>query len=192
MSGPCFDSTRLIAAVAASRGCMPCRMYSTTVCAPTILMHSSPTPVDPAAPTALSTYSPHPTSGESPMRPGILKARPLVVVMPDRSPASSSARQLIVPHRFSGQVSGSRSGSTRPAAVGRRLVRRHGAALRRPPVVDVAHLLAPAQPLLARRLGEQIFLLEPVRDGEAQRARRRRSARVRCAPSPGAPRARDA
>src|SRR5579862_9548161 len=35
--------------------------------------------------------------GESPMRPGIFHASPLVVVTPDISPLEFSARQLIVP-----------------------------------------------------------------------------------------------
>src|SRR5690606_30160527 len=74
-------------------------------------MFSSPTPVEPAAPTSLSTYSPAPMIGESPTRPGILNASPLVDVMPARSPLASTARQLIVPQRFSGHRSGSRSAS---------------------------------------------------------------------------------
>src|SRR5438094_10430963 len=35
--------------------------------------------------------------GESPTRPGIFQARPLVVVTPDISPLAFSARQLMVP-----------------------------------------------------------------------------------------------
>src|SRR4029079_78749 len=84
-----------------------------TMCAPTTLMHSSPTPVEPAAPISLSTYNPQPMSGESPTRPGILKARPLVVVMPERSPFASSARQLIVPQALSGLIPSSRHKSSR-------------------------------------------------------------------------------
>src|SRR5262245_23478907 len=60
-------------------------------------MHSSPSPVEPAAPTSLSTYSPQPISGESPTRPGIFHAKPEVVVTPEISPFASTARQLIVP-----------------------------------------------------------------------------------------------
>src|SRR6476620_8273301 len=47
-------------------------------------------------------------SGESPTRPGILNARPLVVVMPEKSPLASSARQLIVPHALSGSIPSNR------------------------------------------------------------------------------------
>src|SRR5215470_3907461 len=60
-------------------------------------MHSSPRPVEPAAPTSLSTYNPQPISGESPTRPGIFHASPEVVVTPEMSPLASTARQLIVP-----------------------------------------------------------------------------------------------
>src|SRR5262249_37532760 len=60
-------------------------------------MHSSPRPVEPAAPTSLSTYNPQPISGESPTRPGIFHAIPEVVVTPEMSPLASTARQLIVP-----------------------------------------------------------------------------------------------
>src|SRR5215510_317056 len=60
-------------------------------------MHSSPRPVEPAAPTSLSTYSPQPISGESPTRPGIFQANPEVVVTPEISPLASTARQLMVP-----------------------------------------------------------------------------------------------
>src|SRR5262245_11747455 len=60
-------------------------------------MHSSPRPVEPAAPTSLSTYNPQPISGESPTRPGIFHANPEVVVTPEISPLASTARQLIVP-----------------------------------------------------------------------------------------------
>jgi len=56
-----------------------------------------PRPVDPAAPTSLSTYRPQPINGESPTRPGIFHARPLVVVTPLMSKVPSSARQLMVP-----------------------------------------------------------------------------------------------
>src|SRR2546421_1502806 len=60
-------------------------------------MTSSPRPVEPAAPVSLSTYSPQPIKGESPTRPGIFQASPLVVVTPLMSKFLSSARQLIVP-----------------------------------------------------------------------------------------------
>jgi hypothetical protein len=58
---------------------------------------ASPRPVDPAAPTAPSTYSPAPRIGESPTRPGIFHARPLVVVTPQISPLAFTPLQLIVP-----------------------------------------------------------------------------------------------
>src|SRR5262245_47318472 len=60
-------------------------------------MHSSPRPVEPAAPTSLSTYNPQPISGECPPRPGIFHAMPDVVVTPEMSPLASTARQFIVP-----------------------------------------------------------------------------------------------
>src|SRR2546422_7896943 len=41
---------------------------------------ASPRPVEPAAPASPSTYSPAPRIGESPTRPGIFQANPLVVV----------------------------------------------------------------------------------------------------------------
>src|SRR5262245_3708417 len=80
-------------------------MFSTTVCAPLMKMHSSPSPVEPAAPTSLSTYNPQPISGESPTRPGIFHASPEVVVTPEISPLASTARQLIVPVGRSRRIS---------------------------------------------------------------------------------------
>src|SRR5499425_994310 len=68
-------------------------------------MHSSPRPVEPAAPTSLSTYTPQPISGESPTRPGIFHASPEVVVTPEMSPLASTARQLIVPVGRSRKIS---------------------------------------------------------------------------------------
>src|SRR5262245_43571232 len=68
-------------------------------------MHSSPRPVEPAAPTSLSTYNPQPISGESPTRPGIFQASPEVVVTPEISPFASTARQLIVPVGRSRRIS---------------------------------------------------------------------------------------
>src|SRR2546423_2201214 len=67
------------------------------VCAPATRIFSSPRPVDPAAPTSWSTYNPAPIIGESPTRPGIFQAKPLVVVTPDISPLVFNARQLMVP-----------------------------------------------------------------------------------------------
>src|ERR1051325_10310401 len=94
---PYLPTPPLQASRQASLGDLPCRIISTTVCAPQILMFSSPRPVEPAAPTSLSTKSPAPMIGESPTRPGILKARPLVVVVPEMSPRSLTARQFMVP-----------------------------------------------------------------------------------------------
>src|SRR5215813_11258019 len=68
-------------------------------------MHSSPRPVEPAAPTSLSTYNPQPISGESPTRPGIFHANPEVVVTPEMSPLASTARQLLVPVGRSRKIS---------------------------------------------------------------------------------------
>src|SRR5262249_3755497 len=60
-------------------------------------MFSSPFPVDPAPPTSPSTYKPAPMIGESPTRPGIFHDNPEVVVVPEISPFSLTAKQLIVP-----------------------------------------------------------------------------------------------
>ena len=60
-------------------------------------MLASPRPVEPAAPTSLSQYSPAPTIGLSPTRPGIFHARPAVVVTEERSPWGVTALQLMVP-----------------------------------------------------------------------------------------------
>src|SRR5215471_8227734 len=69
-------------------------------------MFSSPLPVEPAAPTSLSTQQPAPMIGESPTRPGIFQERPEVVVTAETSPFASTAIQGIVP------VGGSRMTST--------------------------------------------------------------------------------
>src|SRR5688572_12527539 len=90
-------TTRLQASRHASVGAIPRRMFSTIVCPPQILMHASPRPVEPADPTSLSVYNPAPMIGESPIRPGILKNRPLVVVTPEMLPLRSTALQLMVP-----------------------------------------------------------------------------------------------
>jgi hypothetical protein len=60
-------------------------------------MLASPRPVEPAAPTSPSTYSPAPRIGESPTRPGIFHDSPLVVVTPQTSPLLFTPSQLIVP-----------------------------------------------------------------------------------------------
>src|SRR5215210_3642010 len=72
-------------------------MSSTVRNAPHALMLASPRPVDPAAPTVLSQYCPAPTIGESPTRPGIFHAIPLVVVTEATSPVAVTAFMLIVP-----------------------------------------------------------------------------------------------
>src|ERR1700687_1818903 len=64
---------------------------------PQILMFSSPLPVEPAAPTSLSTQQPAPIIGESPTRPGIFHERPEVVVVAEMSPFESTAMHGIVP-----------------------------------------------------------------------------------------------
>src|SRR5689334_16456498 len=79
-------------------GVSPCRMSSTARNAPHTLMFDSPRPVEPAAPTVLSQYWPAPMIGESPTRPAIFHAMPLVVVTELMSPLASTAFMLIVPH----------------------------------------------------------------------------------------------
>src|SRR5438309_7469318 len=66
-------------------------------CPPEILMFSSPLPVEPAAPTSLSTQHPAPIIGESPTRPGIFHDKPEVVVVAEMSPFASTAMHGIVP-----------------------------------------------------------------------------------------------
>src|SRR5713101_280782 len=88
---------RPIASRHASVGDFPCRIISMMVWPPEILMFSSPLPVDPAAPTSLSTQHPAPMIGESPTRPGIFHAKPEVVVVAEISPCSLTAMQGIVP-----------------------------------------------------------------------------------------------
>ena len=73
------------------------RINSTIIKQLRLVRLASPRPVEPAAPTALSTYKPAPMIGESPTRPGILKLNPLVVVTAARSPLASSAEQWMVP-----------------------------------------------------------------------------------------------
>src|SRR3990172_5367126 len=89
--------TRCITLISACSGEPPCRMYSTARNAPQTMMFDSPRPVEPAAPTVLSVYSPAPMIGESPTRPGIFHERPLVVVHELTSPAAFTAFMLIVP-----------------------------------------------------------------------------------------------
>src|SRR5258708_6637720 len=83
--------------MSASCGDFPWRMYSTARNAPHTMMFDSPRPVEPAAPTALSVYSPAPMTGESPTRPGTFHDSPLVVVHELTSPAALTAFMLIVP-----------------------------------------------------------------------------------------------
>src|SRR5580692_4092664 len=81
----------------ASSGDFPRRIISIIVCPPEILIFSSPLPVDPAAPTSLSTQHPAPIIGESPTRPGIFHDNPEVVVVAEISPFSLTAMHGIVP-----------------------------------------------------------------------------------------------
>src|SRR5229473_1168714 len=90
---------RPIASRHASVGDLPCRIISIIVCPPEILMFSSPFPVEPAAPTSLSTQHPAPMIGESPTRPGIFHDSPEVVVVAEMSPFASTAMHGIVPVR---------------------------------------------------------------------------------------------
>src|SRR5881628_2405767 len=81
----------------ASVGFIPRRMNSTVRKPPHTLMFDSPRPVEPAAPMSLSVYWPAPMIGLSPTRPGILNARPEVVVTEEISPWGVTASQLMVP-----------------------------------------------------------------------------------------------
>src|SRR5260370_29847183 len=73
------------------------RIISMMVWPAEILMFSSPLPVEPAAPTSLSTQQPAPIIGESPTLPGIFHAKPEVVVVAEMSPFSLIAIHGIVP-----------------------------------------------------------------------------------------------
>src|SRR5947209_20535077 len=99
-------------------------MFSTIVRAPDTRMFSSPRPVDPAPPTSWSTYSPAPIIGESPTRPGIFQARPLVVVTPDISPLAFNARQFMVPVGGWTAISQAQARVASPAAGNHSLSRR--------------------------------------------------------------------
>src|SRR5215217_9514743 len=81
----------------ASFGCAPRRISSTITKEQRLKRFASPRPVEPAAPTEPSTYRPAPRIGESPSRPGIFHASPLVVVTPQISPRELTPLQLIVP-----------------------------------------------------------------------------------------------
>src|SRR5215211_2729334 len=81
----------------ASLGCAPRRISSTITNEQRLKRFASPRPVEPAAPTSPSTYRPAPRIGESPSRPGIFHASPLVVVVPLISPLALTPLQLIVP-----------------------------------------------------------------------------------------------
>ena len=76
---------------AASSGAAPRRIASTARKEPHTPMTSSPKPVATAAPWTGSTYSPWPMMGESPTRPGTLKAEPLVEQAPASWPPASRA-----------------------------------------------------------------------------------------------------
>src|SRR5205085_4816332 len=99
-----FALIRLQASMAASFGCRPRRSASTIRNDDRLYRFDSPRPVEPAAPISPSTYSPAPRIGESPTRPGIFQARPLVVVTPQISPLALMPLQLIVPYRCSGSI----------------------------------------------------------------------------------------
>src|SRR5881397_569583 len=90
-------TTRFRAAMPASFGDFPFRISSTIKKEHSEKRLASPRPVEPAAPISPSTYSPAPRIGESPTRPGIFHAKPLVVVVPHISPLELTALQLIVP-----------------------------------------------------------------------------------------------
>src|SRR5207244_7930921 len=106
--------------VAASFGCRPRRIASTIRNDDRLYRFDSPRPVEPAAPTSVSTYSPAPRIGESPTRPGIFQDSPLVVVTPQISPLGLMPLQLIVPKMCSGSIRPSAaicSVALRPASV---------------------------------------------------------------------------
>src|SRR5262245_25931330 len=92
-----FDLMRRNASIPASLGCIPRRIFSTIRKEQRLKRFASPRPVDPAAPTSPSTYSPAPSIGESPTRPGIFQESPLVVVTPEISPLEFMPSQLMVP-----------------------------------------------------------------------------------------------
>ena len=102
----------------ASFGDSPRRMLSTMKNEQRLYRLASPRPVEPAAPTSLSTYSPAPRMGESPTRPGIFQASPLVVVTPQMSPVGPIASQLMVPQKLPSRMRPSRT-IDRPAASAR-------------------------------------------------------------------------
>src|SRR5260370_7428588 len=81
----------------ASSGDFPRRIISMIVCPPEILMFSSPLPVEPAAPTSLSTQQPAPMIGESPTRPGIFHDNPEVVVVAEISPFQPTPMHATLP-----------------------------------------------------------------------------------------------
>src|SRR5881394_2361718 len=113
--------TRLRVSRQASVGFMPRRMNSTVSIPPHTLMFDSPRPVEPAAPTSLSVYCPAPMTAESPTRPGILNARPAVVVIDEISLVGVTASQLIVPVGRATMFSD--SGTSRKSSLGLRLAR---------------------------------------------------------------------
>ena len=99
----------------------PRRMPSTVRNPPHAMMLASPRPVEPAAPTSLSVYWPAPTIGESPARPGIFQASPLVVVTEEISPCALTTSRLIVP--VGRATIGSSSGTLSQSSSGPRLAR---------------------------------------------------------------------
>src|ERR1041384_4135463 len=86
---------RRSATIPASFGDEPLRMASTIMNEHNPNKFASPRPVEPAAPPSPATYSPAPRIGESPTRPGIFHAKPLVVVTPHTSPLRLNPLQLI-------------------------------------------------------------------------------------------------
>ena len=115
------------------------------------MMFDSPRPVEPAAPISLSVYCPAPMIGESPARPGIFQARPLVVVI-ERDLA------LLVDRVHVDRAG--RPDRERLLGVGHI-----------DPVVVLAAVGPPPEPELARFRGQQVFFLEAVGEREALRPR---------------------
>src|SRR5262245_38859226 len=138
---------RFSASMPASFGASPRRRPSTTRYELRLYRLASPRPVDPAAPTSPSTYSPAPRIGESPARPGIFHAKPLVVVTPQISPFGLTPSQLIVPQKCSPSISPSRT-ICMPASY-------HACARFRIEVVQRIGPPLPLEPLLARGFVDQ-------------------------------------
>src|SRR5262249_38354268 len=105
------SATRRRASSPASIGDLPLRISSTAAKLVRFLSVASPRPVAPQDPIALSTYNPAPRMHESPARPGILNASPLVDVTHEMSCRPSIAAKWTVPvGRGSGRFSAWRGG----------------------------------------------------------------------------------